>query len=83
MGGLGALFIALGIFLYLRDRDKTRREELEKEDAGAAGDPLEENPDEIMDAIITLDEQFRKAEVSSRVYEKRRSELKERLKTLL
>ncbi len=81
---LGAGFIGLGVFLFLRDRAMQAQEESEPpiEDV-----PLEEpapsTTDTLVDAIIALDEQLKVGEIDSEVHTKRREELKERLKRLL
>jgi hypothetical protein len=82
VGALGIVFIALGIVLFLRDRARARQEDLEEEETGRE-DALGNDPDTITDAIISLDEQLRKGEISREVHDKRRSELKERLKKVL
>jgi hypothetical protein len=86
VGSLGVLFIALGIILFLRDRARARQEELEESiqvEEGVEEDALGNDPDAITDAIISLDEQLRKGEISREAYDKRRTELKERLKKAL
>jgi hypothetical protein len=79
---VGVLLIGLGIFLYLRDRARLGNEkEIDAEETNQ--DAIEEDSDSIMDALITLDDQFKAGEISKEAYEKRRSELKERLKRVL
>jgi hypothetical protein len=82
IGIVGVLLIGLGIFLYLRDRARLKKEmemDIPEEDADALG----EDRNSIMDAIIALDDQYKTGEISKDAYEKRRSELKDRLKTVL
>jgi hypothetical protein len=84
VGVLGVVLIALGVFLFLRDRRLKRLEDElgdEEDDAGEE-DALGEDRDGIMDAIITLDDQYKAGDISKEAYEKRRSELKDRLKNL-
>ncbi len=86
VGAMGLVFIVLGIILFLRDRAKARQEELEESqepEEGVEEDALGNDPDAITDAIISLDEQLRKGEISREAYDKRRTELKERLKKAL
>jgi hypothetical protein len=45
--------------------------------------PENENPDDLMDAIITLDDLYKAGEIPEDAYLKRRAELKERLRRLL
>jgi hypothetical protein len=83
VGALGVILIGLGIFLFLRDR-KLRKleEELEGADEEGEEDALGDDRESIMDAIIALDDQFKNGEISKEAYEKRRDELKDRLKNL-
>jgi mono/diheme cytochrome c family protein len=81
-GVLGLVFIILGIVLFFRDRARSEGEEVADEDLDE-DDSLGSDPDAITDAIISLDEKFRRGEMSREVYEKRRTALKERLKRAL
>lgn len=86
--GIGALGIALllaGGFLYLRDRnakDDTLDDEEEME-VEAGESTLELTAEQLMDAIIALDDQYRNGNIAKEAYEQRRAELKAQLKTLL
>jgi hypothetical protein len=86
VGTLGLILIALGIFLFLRDR-KLRKLEDEFEDGDMEEedeeDALGDDRDSIMDAIIALDDQYKAGDISKEAYEMRRDELKERLKNLV
>jgi hypothetical protein len=82
IGVVGVLLIGLGVFLYLRDRARSRDEEEENEEE-VEDDALGDNRESIMDAIIALDDQYKAGGISQEVYEKRRAELKERLKKLV
>jgi len=83
VGALGLILIGLGIFLFLRDR-KLRKleEEFEGDDEEGDEDALGDDRDSIMDAIIALDDQYKAGDISKEAYEKRRGELKDRLKNL-
>jgi hypothetical protein len=83
VGALGLILIGLGIFLFLRDR-KLRKleEEFEGDDEEGDEDALGDDRESIMDAIIALDDQFKVGDISKEAYEKRRGELKDRLKGL-
>lgn len=84
VGVLGVAFVGLGIFLFLRDRSQAKKEELEDElGEGTEEDALGSDPEALTDAIIALDEQLKNGEISKEAYEKRRAELKARLKELL
>jgi hypothetical protein len=83
VGDLGLVLIGLGIFLFLRDR-KLRKLEEEFEGDGEEGeeDALGDDRESIMDAIIALDDQYRAGDILKEAYEKRRDELKDRLKNM-
>jgi len=76
-GALGIALILAGAWMYLRDRNRV--EEDEDEDGG---DEFESS-EEVMDAIITLDDQHRAKKISDEAYQKRRAELKEILKGMM
>ncbi len=84
VGAIGVVLIGLGIFLFLRDRRlKKLEDEFGDEEEGGDGDALGEDREGIMDAIITLDDQYKAGDISQEAYEKRRNQLKERLKNLV
>lgn len=73
---LGLALIAAGAWLYMRDRNK--------------GDETDEDPEEefessedVLDAIVALDDLHRDKKISSEAYQKRRAELKEILKEMM
>jgi len=72
-GALGMALILAGGWIYLRDRN--RAEENADDDY--------ESPEDVMDAIIALDDLHRAKKISDNVYQKRRDELKEVLKEIL
>ncbi|MEZ0396529.1 MAG: carboxypeptidase-like regulatory domain-containing protein, partial [Anaerolineales bacterium] len=78
IAALGMVFIAAGVFLFLRDRARQAAEEEE-----TAEDALGSDPQALMDAIIALDDQYRAGGLSEKAYRARRRALKERLKELL
>ncbi|HEX7542449.1 MAG TPA: hypothetical protein VF352_09990 [Anaerolineales bacterium] len=83
VGTLGLLLIGLGIFLFLRDRRLRKlEEEFDGDDEEGDEDALGDDRESIMDAIIALDDQYKAGDISKEAYEKRRDELKERLKNL-
>ena len=75
IGALGLALIAVGVFLFLRDRRKPQ-----DEDEAIPPEPAGESPEEIMDAIIALDDQYRAGNISEDAYQKRRADLKAQLK---
>lgn len=82
VGALGLVLIASGVILFLRDR-RRRDLETDEEDDGEPPDSLGRDRDAILDAIVVLDDQFRAGGLSREAYQKRRDELKERLKELV
>ena len=83
IGVVGILLIGVGIYLYLRDRARLLREEKEENAGQIEGDALGEDRDNIMDTMIAMDDQYKAGEIPKESYEKRRMELKERLKGTL
>lgn len=80
IGAAGILLIGAGIFLFIRERKRSREEEEMLDEDEEGEDALGDDPDEIMDAIIALDEQYKAGGISKEAYEQRREELKARLK---
>jgi len=72
-GVLGVALIAGGIFLYMRDR---------KRDAFAPDEADFETSEEVMDAILALDDLHRAGRISDGAYQARRAELKETLRRI-
>jgi len=86
LGGLGVVLILVGIYFFFHDR--ARRGELYEEEGLEGGeekveDALGDDPDSLTDAIIALDDQFKAGGIAKEAYERRRAELKARLKELL
>jgi hypothetical protein len=73
-GALGVALILAGAWMYLRDRNREEGEAGEE-----AGDEFETSED-VIDAIIALDDLHRARKISEEAYQKRRAELKEVLK---
>lgn len=74
-GGLGIALILAGMWMYLRDRNQSNDED---EDDGEF-----DSKEDVMDAIIALDELHRVKKISQEAYHKRRGELKEILKEMV
>jgi mono/diheme cytochrome c family protein len=72
-GILGILLIVAGVFLFLRDR----RPGMEIAQGAEFG-----STDEVMDAILALDDLHRAGKISDQAYQNRRGELKETLKEM-
>jgi len=75
IGALGAVLILAGVWMYLRDHNRLNDEELEEE-----GDDEIEAEEDILDAIIALDDLHRAGKIPDEAYQARRAELKARLK---
>jgi hypothetical protein len=70
---LGLALIAGGLFLYIRER---RRQ------PAAPGEAEFESADEVLDAILALDDLHQAGKISDKAYRVRRNELKDTLKDL-
>ncbi len=75
-GALGIAFIAAGAWLYFRDRNRVE-EDVDEEKNGFA------SSDEVLDAIVALDDLHRAKKISDEAYQKRRAELKDLLKGMM
>ena len=73
IGAFGLALIAVGVWMYMRDKKDDDDYEDEEEDDN-------DDSDSVMDAIIALDDQHRAGKISDEAYKKRRSELKNSLK---
>lgn len=77
-GALGVALILAGAWMYLRDRNR------EEEIVGDSEEGNEfESSDDVIDAIIALDDSHRAKKISDEAYQKRRAELKEILKEMM
>ena len=76
--GLGLALILAGAWMYLRDRNRADEDDEEDDDENEF-----ESPEDVMDAIIALDDLHRAKKISDDSYQKRRAELKEILKGLM
>jgi mono/diheme cytochrome c family protein len=80
-GGLGILLIGAGVWMYARDRKRTEDEPEEEDDE--EDEPEFAASEEVLDAIIALDDLHRAKKISDEAYQKRRAELKEILKGMM
>lgn len=78
IGAFGVVLILAGVFFYWRDRQKEENEDALDEEDGE--DEEEMSKDDILDAIIALDDQFRAGNLSEEAYQERRAELKAMLR---
>ena len=72
--GLGIALIAAGLWMYRQDKTKETDDESEDEF---------DSTDDVMDAIIALDDLHAKKKISETAYKKKRAELKEILKGMV
>ena len=72
-GALGLVLILAGVYLYARDRRKGVVDGAESEF---------ENTDDVLDAILALDDLHRGGKIPDEAYQKRRNELKDTLRKL-
>lgn len=75
-GAFGVLLIMAGVWMFLRNRDNMDEDDFEDDEAAF------ETTEEVMDAIIALDDLHRAKKIPDEAYQKRRAELKEILKEL-
>jgi len=82
-GAFGVVLILAGVWMFLRDRGKLDEEDYEEDDESFEDEEAEfESAEEVMDAIIALDDLHRAKKIPDEAYQLRREELKERLKEL-
>ena len=77
----GAVLILAGLFFFLRSRNS--KEEIDDENDPDETDALGNDPDQLMDAIASLDDQYKAGTLAQEAYQKRRAELKARLIEIL
>ena len=80
-GAVGVVLILAGAWMYLRDRSRMNEEEDGETEEG--GNAEFDSSEEVMDAIIALDDQHRAKKISDEAYQKRRAELKDILKGMM
>ncbi len=73
LGAFGLVLILAGAFLFWRERRTAQADEEEQEE------DADLNEDEILDAIIALDDQYKAGNLSEAAYKQRRAQLKARL----
>lgn len=74
VGALGLALILAGAWMYWRDRNAP------EEESGVEGEDEFETSEDVIDAIVALDDLHRAKKISEEAYQKRRAELKEILK---
>jgi mono/diheme cytochrome c family protein len=73
-GALGLLMIGAGVWFFFRDQKKEGEEDDDEDEF--------ESADDVMDAILALDDLHRAGKIKDEAYQKRRAELKEILKEM-
>ncbi|MFT3892875.1 MAG: c-type cytochrome [Anaerolineales bacterium] len=81
-GAAGVALILAGAWMYLRDRSRLNDEEDTDNDAEENNAEFD-TAEEVMDAIIALDDQHHTKKISDEAYQRRRAELKNILKGMM
>ena len=79
---MAAVMIGAGVFLYSRNR-KSAVDEDDYDVDEAASEPLSENSETLMEAILALDDLYKAGQLPEEAYRTRRAELKNRLREVL
>ncbi|PKN95346.1 MAG: hypothetical protein CVU44_01305 [Chloroflexi bacterium HGW-Chloroflexi-6] len=84
VGALGLVLLLVGAYMFWRDRRPEIADAADDEDDldEAEDDEPELDEDEILDAIVALDDQFKSGNIAEAAYRERRAELKAQLKKL-
>lgn len=86
VGALGLALILVGGYMFWRDRRKETEDDFDDELEESDEDEEDEAPgpdeDDILDAIVALDDQYKDGNISEVAYRERRAELKAQLKKL-
>ena len=80
--GVGLILIGAGIFLLRRNQGRKPQPAQASEVSSGIAD-MSEDRDAVIDAIIALDDQYKGSCITKEVYNKRRDELKKKLKELI
>ena len=75
IGALGIVLLGVGAWLFFRQRRAEQEIQTEPE-----GGPAIQSDDDVLDAIIALDDQYRAGHIPEEAYRQRRQELKDQLK---
>lgn len=81
-GALGVALILAGAWMLVRVRDRNRADHPRSADEEGEADEFESSED-VIDAILALDDLHRARKISDGAYQKRRAELKETLKGMI
>ena len=82
VGAFGAVLLAAGVWLFMRNR-ANGEDELDEFPEATEPAHASETPEELMDAILALDDLYQEGRLPKEAYQERRAELKARLKELV
>jgi mono/diheme cytochrome c family protein len=82
LGALGVALIVVGVWLYRRDRSHVDELDDLDDEEELEDDKLLDDPEQVMDAIIALDDLYKSGDLPIEAYQQRRAELKARLEAL-
>lgn len=82
LAAFGVVLVGTGVYMWVRNRSKENEWENGAEDS-LIDLPEIDNADDLMDAIITLDDLYQKGEMPENAYLERRAELKARLQEVM
>ncbi len=80
LGAFGLALIGVGVYLWRRSN---QREEVEFDEEEALEEAVADSADDLIDAILALDDLYKAGEIPEAAYQQRRGELKARLQSLL
>lgn len=83
LSAFGLALIAAGVLLYRQSRTTSFEETIEEEGEELVGSDIADDPEALMDAIITLDDLFKAGDLPEDLYRQRRLALKSRLKEII
>lgn len=85
VGAFGLALIIAGVWLYVRNRGRETEDEAYETAKGDETDASSamQDSETVMDAIIALDDMYQAGDLPDEAYQKRRAELKTRLKEML
>ena len=72
--------IGAGVFLYTRNRNQSVEDDDGADDV--VSEPLSENSETLMEAILALDDLYKASQLPEEAYRTRRAELKSRLREI-
>ena len=82
LGALGIVLVGSGLYLWMRMRSE-EEDDFEDEAESIGLESPAETPEDVMDAIIALDDLFKDGEIPEEAYRQRRAALKAQLKQML